>query len=104
MTQGPQVADRELHADALGAEPAGVAHAADRLTARREATQYRRSDEPGGTRQQKHAWEPSSPRRSLKSSLKDRPPYGLCNCEPCIGTKDNSCVEVCPVHPHPPDA
>jgi NAD-dependent dihydropyrimidine dehydrogenase PreA subunit len=23
--------------------------------------------------------------------------------EPCIGTKDNSCVEVCPVGMHPPD-
>ena len=57
-----QVADRELHAHALGAQPPRIAHeAAHRLTARREATQHGGSDQSGGTRQQKHAREPRIP-------------------------------------------
>ncbi len=43
------------------------------------------------------------PLRSLPSSLL-KEPMAYVIAEPCIGTKDNSCVEVCPVdciHPTP---
>ena len=57
-----QIADRELHADALGAQPARIAHEAAHGHCRRgEATQHGRSDQSGGTRQQKHAREPRIP-------------------------------------------
>jgi len=38
---------------------------------------------------------------------KDKPPVAYVIAEPCIGEKDNSCVEVCPVdciHPTPDEA
>jgi NAD-dependent dihydropyrimidine dehydrogenase PreA subunit len=47
---------------------------------------------------------PSCPRDSNHNSGKDQTPVAYVIAEPCIGTKDNSCVEVCPVdciHPTP---
>ena len=48
-----QVAERDLHAHALGPEPARVAHeAADGLARGRQAAQERRADRAGGTREE----------------------------------------------------
>ena len=50
-----EVADRDLHPHALGAEPAGVAdQAADGLAARRQAAQQRGADEPRGAGEEQH--------------------------------------------------
>ena len=87
-----QVADRDLDAHALGPEPPRVAdQAADRLAARRQAPQERGADEARGAGEEQH------------ESLSCRA-MAYVIAEPCIGTKDNSCVEVCPVdciHPTP---
>jgi NAD-dependent dihydropyrimidine dehydrogenase PreA subunit len=91
-----EVADGELDAHALRPEPARVAHeAAHRSPASREAPDDLVTKQPGGPRQQKHV----SP--SLYARIAD---MAYVIAEPCIGTKDNSCVEVCPVdciHPTP---
>ena len=87
-----QIADRDLHADPVGPQPAGVAdQAAHGLRARHEAAEQGGADEPGRTGEQQHCW------LSCRAMA-----YVIA--EPCIGTKDNSCVEVCPVdciHPTP---
>ena len=104
-----EVAERDLHAHALGAQPARVAHqAAHRLAGRHEPAQQRAPDEPGGAGQQQHRRDSV---RSGYSQALPRPTHieetnGMAYviAEPCIGTKDNSCVEVCPVdciHPTP---
>ena len=110
-----EVAEGDLDAHALGPEPARVAHqAADRR--------------PAGDAAAAAAREPTSPvapvSRSIGGSVsRSMPPVGsraplprtdrqrgtatamaYVIAEPCIGTKDNSCVEVCPVdciHPTP---
>ena len=51
-----EVAERDLHAHALGPEPARIAHeAAHRLARGGEAPQQRRADEAGRTGEQEHA-------------------------------------------------
>ena len=100
-----EVAERDLHPDPLGPEPARVAHeAAHRLAARGQAAQQRRADRPGGAGEQEHGAEPRIPDSLPPQTDPERPAMAYVIAEPCIGTKDNSCVEVCPVdciHPTP---
>jgi NAD-dependent dihydropyrimidine dehydrogenase PreA subunit len=77
-----QIAERDLHVHALRSQTSRVAHkAANRHGVLGQAAQQSPADKPAGTGQQDHP--------------------------PSIGTKDNSCVEVCPVdciHPTPDEA
>jgi NAD-dependent dihydropyrimidine dehydrogenase PreA subunit len=98
-----EVAEGDLDPDPLRPEPSRVPdEAADGLPSRGQTTQKGGPDGSGGTGEQQHA-------RTL--SLECRLPLGWRTlnmayviAEPCIGQKDNSCVEVCPVdciHPTP---
>ena len=91
-----EVADRQLDPHALRPEAARIAHqAAHRGPAGREAADHRVAQQSRGAGQQKH--DRLQPMRRLRAMA-----YVIA--EPCIGTKDNSCVEVCPVdciHPTP---
>ena len=93
-----EVAGGELHVHPLRPEPARIAHqAAHRLAARDEPPQHRGAEQAGRSREQDHASKPRGPPLSFAAMA-----YVIA--EPCIGTKDNSCVEVCPVdciHPTP---
>ena len=91
-----EVADRQLDPHALGPEAPRVAHeAAHRRPPLGQAPDHRVAQQSGGAGQQKH------------DRLQPMRRYGAMAyviAEPCIGTKDNSCVEVCPVdciHPTP---
>jgi NAD-dependent dihydropyrimidine dehydrogenase PreA subunit len=100
-----QIAERDLDAHAIWPEPAGIAdEAADRLSGGRQAAQQRPSDGTRGTGQQEHAWILCPARLNLcparlNPDIKRRNELFMAYviAEPCIGTKDNSCVEVCPV-------
>ena len=95
-----EVAERDLDAHPLGPEAARIAHqAAHGLAARGQAAQQRGADQPGGAGQQ----DTPEPSIRVASRMMDRA-MAYVIAEPCIGTKDNSCVEVCPVdciHPTP---
>ena len=79
-----------------GSEAARVAdQAAHRGAAGGKTADHGVAQQSGGTCQQKH--EPASAYATIRAMA-----YVIA--EPCIGTKDNSCVEVCPVdciHPTP---
>ena len=101
-----QVAQRDLHAHALGAQTPRIAHqAAHRLARCREPRQQGRTDEAGRAGQQEHATAIHTvPHYASPSEREPRKYMAYVIAEPCIGTKDNSCVEVCPVdciHPTP---
>ena len=93
-----EVAERDLHAHAVGTQAARVAHeAADRPARGGQPAQQCAADETRGTGQQEHAWIlcPAAPPQATKRRNRLFMAYVIA--EPCIGTKDNSCVEVCPV-------
>ncbi len=101
-----EVAEGDLHPHALGAEPPRVAHEAAHLRAfGQQAAQQRRAHQAGRAGKQEHdsynmPLPPGTPQQT--DPRKKRMAYVIA--EPCIGTKDNSCVEVCPVdciHPTP---
>ena len=104
-----EVAERDLHAHAHGAEPARVAHQAAYVRpVVDEPAQQRRAHLAGRARKQQHgSYNMRLPQRTPANfpdqrTRKKRMAYVIA--EPCIGTKDNSCVEVCPVdciHPTP---
>ena len=89
-----QIADRQLHPDPFRPEPPGVTdQTPDGRAARDQAAHHGVTEQSGGAGEEKHA-----PRLCHHSHMA----YVIA--EPCIGTKDNSCVEVCPVdciHPTP---
>ena len=91
-----EVPDGQLDPHALRAEPPRIAHqTAHGRAARDEASHQRVAQQSGGPCQQKHG-------RSSAYATICTMAYVIA--EPCIGTKDNSCVEVCPVdciHPTP---
>ena len=90
-----EVADRELDVHPVRPDPAGVAYqAAHGLPPPDEPAEHRRAEQAGGTGQEQHRAEATPTMRAMAYVI----------AEPCIGTKDNSCVEVCPVdciHPTP---
>ena len=102
-----QIAEGDLHAHALGAQAPGIAHeAAHRGSFGHQAAQQRGAHQTGRTGKQQHASYnmplPMPPTPRKPTQRKKRMAYVIA--EPCIGTKDNSCVEVCPVdciHPTP---
>ena len=106
-----QVAERDLHAHALGAQSPRVAHQAAHLLAfGDQAAQQRRAHQAGRAgKEQHHSYNMPLPGKNPARPPKIPPtnhkePMAYVIAEPCIGTKDNSCVEVCPVdciHPTP---
>jgi NAD-dependent dihydropyrimidine dehydrogenase PreA subunit len=114
-----EVAESDLDPDTLWAQTAGIAHqAAHGHPGSGEATEQGPPHGPGGASQQQHWREATVRARSLEFAdrrCRTGPPEPKDNsedpthmtyviAEPCIGTKDNSCVEVCPVdciHPTP---
>ena len=97
-----EVADRQLDAHALGAEAPRIAHqSADGLAPRGQAAQHGGPEQARGAGQQEHADTLARSARALPLRIRV---MAYVIAEPCIGTKDNSCVEVCPVdciHPTP---
>ena len=91
-----EVADRQLDPHALRPELPWVTNqTANRGTASHQSSHDRVAQQSRCARQQEHV------RTSAYASIV-RMAYVIA--EPCIGTKDNSCVEVCPVdciHPTP---
>src|SRR5205823_11716186 len=100
-----EVAKGDLNAHALGPEAPRIAHQAAHLVAVAEQMgQKRRAHQPGRAGKQEHAsYNMRLPAETTaKATRRKRMAYVIA--EPCIGTKDNSCVEVCPVdciHPTP---
>ena len=93
-----EVAERDLHAHAVGPEPPRVAdEAADGLAGGGQAAQQRAADEARGAGQQEHAWILCPAASNPADSEGNDCFMAYVIAEPCIGTKDNSCVEVCPV-------
>ena len=92
-----EVADRQLDPHALRSEPPRVAHqAADGRAARDQP--------PHDARGPAIRWRLSAKARSIAQPMPPFAHMAYVIAEPCIGTKDNSCVEVCPVdciHPTP---
>ena len=92
---GPAVAD--------GAAAALVG-AWDGLAGGGEAAHERTPERVRGSGQQEHAWILFPARSSDPNHTRNERFMAYVIAEPCIGTKDNSCVEVCPVdciHPTP---
>jgi ferredoxin len=91
-----EVTDRQLDPHALGFEATRIANeAAHRGPAGREAADDPVAQQSRGTGHQNH--DQASGYATIRAMA-----YVIA--EPCIGTKDNSCVEVCPVdciHPTP---
>src|ERR1700689_2428671 len=70
-----------------------------------QSTQQRGAHQAGRARKQEHAsYNMASPQGGPANRPKRKNRMAYVIAEPCIGTKDNSCVEVCPVdciHPTP---
>ena len=107
-----EVSERDLDTHPLGFEPARIAHqAAHRDSGGGQPPQQRQPDRPGCAGQQEHGaggYRAAFVRRIVAAPgvrrRKRQTPMAYVIAEPCIGTKDNSCVEVCPVdciHPTP---
>jgi ferredoxin len=118
-----EVDERELDVDALWAQTARLAHERAHLMAGgEELRKERRPHDPRGAGEQDHAatlHEPGSrfaynfrsaspgdpvPEPTEANPSETEPSLTYVIAEPCIGEKDNSCVEVCPVdciHPTP---
>ena len=101
-----EVAERDLHAHALGAQAPGIAHQAANLGPFGEqAPQQRGAHQAGRAGKQQHAsYNMRLPEGSPRKPTQRKKRMAYVIAEPCIGTKDNSCVEVCPVdciHPTP---
>ena len=101
-----EVAEHELDPHPVGAEAPRIAHqAAHGLRPREQRGEQRGADAAGGTGEQEHAADHRMRVSTRRTRPRTRyPPMAYVIAEPCIGTKDNSCVEVCPVdciHPTP---
>ena len=86
-------------------EPARIAHqAAHRLAFGEQAPQQPRAHQAGCAGKQQHDSYNMRPLREATQTDPRKKRMAYVIAEPCIGTKDNSCVEVCPVdciHPTP---
>ena len=111
-----QVAEREADLHPQPAQPPRIADQdADLLAALEQQRQERPAHRPRGAGHQDHRREtlecfrsparaPPVPEPPTTRQRRDRRDLAYVIAEPCIGQKDNSCVEVCPVdciHPTP---